>query len=300
MSSSELHVDVVVVSYNSHDTLRACVEPLLNLPGVRLLVVDNASPVESLSVLDGLPVYQIQLHTNRGFAAGTNAGWRAGSAPYVLILNPDARIDEASLRRLVERLADNPDLGAAAPRIVDDGGHLDFSVRRYPRLRATFAQALFAHRLFPRASWVDDVIRDAGVYDREGHPEWVSGACILLRRRALEQLGGLDERFFLYREDVDLCRRLTAAGWRLLFDPAATCVHEGGASGDRTALLTVFARSRMLYARKHYSAAGVALEWVGILVGAMTHAVVSRGGLRRRLGHVRVASTALRAAFVED
>src|SRR4249919_1005612 len=94
-------VDVVVVSYNSRERLRACVEPLLELDGVHVIVVDNASQDASLEAVRDLDVTAIQLPVNGGFARGVNAGWRAGSAPYVLLLNPDARVDGASLEALV-------------------------------------------------------------------------------------------------------------------------------------------------------------------------------------------------------
>ena len=100
-------VDVVVVSYNSREHLRASVEPLVNAENVRLIVVDNASPEESVSVLEGLPIDVVQLDTNGGFASGCNEGWRRGDAPFVLFLNPDARIDAKSLGRLVAVLVSN-------------------------------------------------------------------------------------------------------------------------------------------------------------------------------------------------
>lgn len=286
-------VDVVVVAYNSRRTLRACVEPLARLRDVHVVVVDNASQDDGLSTVADLPLEAIPLTANGGFAVGNNVGCRAGSAPYVLVLNPDSRIDERSLRRLVARLERDPALGAAAPLILDIDGSIDYSLRRHPRLRSTYAQALFLHRLFPRASWTDEIVRDDASYAGEYRPEWVSGACILLRRSALEALGGFDERFFLYREDADLCRRLRDAGWGLLFDPAARCIHEGGASGDRSALRTVYVQSRIEYARKHCSRAGAIGEWIGVLLGAFTHMVISRG-VRRRVGHARALAYALR------
>src|SRR5262245_3769476 len=172
-------VDVVIVSYNSREQLRACVEPLLEVEGVHVIVVDNASPDRSLEVVEGLPLTAIQLPSNGGFAHGVNAGWRAGSGRYVLLLNPDAPIDAEALGRLVAALEDDPRLGAVAPRIMDSDGSLDYSQRRFPRLRSTYAQALFLHRLFPTADWSDELVRDERAYATRGNPDWVSGACIL-------------------------------------------------------------------------------------------------------------------------
>jgi GT2 family glycosyltransferase len=280
-------VDVVVVSYNSRDRLRACVDPLLGLSDVNVFVVDNASPDGSLEAVNDLALTAIQLSENGGFAHGVNAGWRGGSAPYVLLLNPDARINGDSLDALVSALEEVPRRGAVAPRIVDDDGSLDWSQRRYPRLRSTYARALFLHRLFPRADWTDELIRDEEAYTRRGSPDWVSGACVLLRREALEQVGGLDEGFFMYAEDIDLCKRLRSAGYELLYEPAAVVEHEGGASVPRTSLLPVLAASRMRYAVKHRGRVGALLERLGIALEALTHVAVSRGGVAARAGHAR-------------
>ncbi len=292
-TASTPRVDVVVVSYNSRDRLRACVEPLLDRPAVRAIVVDNASPDGSLEAIEGLAATAIQLERNGGFAHGVNAGWRAGSAPFVLLLNPDARIDGSSLDVLVQALDEAPERGAVAPGILDAEGAPDWSQRRYPRLRSTYARALFLHRLFPRASWTDELIRDEGAYTQRGRPDWVSGACILLRREALERLDGLDEGFFMYAEDIDLCKRLRAAGYELLFEPAAVVEHEGGASTPRTSLLPVLAASRLRYAAKHRSRPAALLERLGIALEALTHVLVTRGGIAARRGHARALRLAV-------
>ena len=197
-----------MVSYNSRDRLRRCVSPLLGVEGVTVTVVDNDSSDGSLEVLRGLPVTGIQSGRNGGFAFGCNIGWRLGKARFVLFINPDAAIDLGSLDSLSAVLDRMPQAGVVGPRIVDEAGNVDFSQRRFPRLVSTYAQALFLHRLFPRAPWVDEVVRDPRAYDREGVPEWISGACVLVRRSCLEALDGLDEGFFMYSEDTDFARRL--------------------------------------------------------------------------------------------
>src|SRR3954452_18546374 len=168
-------VDVVVVSYNSRDRLRRCVSPLVGDRGFHVIVVDNAPPVESLSVLDGLGVTAISRPRNGGFSYGCNAGVRAGSGPYVLLLNPDASVEPEALRRLAAVLEGDATVGAVAPRILEEDGSLDLSLRRFPRLVSTFAQALFLHRVFPRAAWADEVVRNERAYERAGSADWVSG-----------------------------------------------------------------------------------------------------------------------------
>lgn len=285
-------VDVVVVSYNSRGELRDCVEPLTRLGDVEVIVVDNASTDGSLEVIADLPVQRIALARNGGFGHGCNAGWRTGLAPYILFLNPDARIGQVALERLVAVLDQIPAAGAVAPRINHDDGTLDYSLRRFPRLRSTYARAFFLHRVFPRATWTDELIRDVNAYAEPGAPDWVSGACILVRRSVLEELDGFDEGFFMYCEDIDLCRRVQD-GHELRYEPAAVIAHIGGASAPRASLLPALAASRLRYAAKHRSAPAALLERIGIALEALTHMVVSSGGRAARAGHGRALMVAL-------
>ena len=291
MNTAAPTVDVVVVSYNSRDHLRACVEPLAALPGVNAIVVDNASSDDSVASLAGLDVQILALEDNRGFAHGCNAGFRAGAAPCVLFLNPDAIISGASIDALVAVFDQESRVALAAPRIVDADGSLDFSQRRRPRARSTFAQALFLHRLFPQATWTDELVREPGVYARRGSPDWASGAALMARRSVLEELGGWDEGFFMYGEDMDLCKRVQDAGYELRFEPAATVTHAGGASAPRASLLPVLAASRIRYAHKHRGRTSEALERTGIAIGSLTRMAVSPKATRE--GHARALRTAL-------
>jgi GT2 family glycosyltransferase len=287
-------VDVVVVSYNSASTLRRCVEEHTADEDVRVFVVDNASEDGSVESLSGLDATIIRLERNRGFGYGCNQGWRTGSAPYVLFLNPDATLERGALELLVSALERDPAVGIAAPRILDENGELDFSMRRFPRLRSTYAQALFLHRLFPLAAWTDEIVRDPDAYLRPASPEWVSGACFLIRRSLLEALGGFDQGFFMYSEDSDLCRRAADAGWRITFVPQAVVVHVGGVSAPRSRLLPMLAASRWRYVRKNESRLVSSFSRGGLMLGAVTHALVGRGGRAVRAGHARAFSTLLR------
>jgi N-acetylglucosaminyl-diphospho-decaprenol L-rhamnosyltransferase len=280
-------VDVVVVSYNSGGTLRACVAPLAGHPELRVTVVDNASPDGGLETVADLDVEIIRQPENRGFSHGCNAGWRSGSAPSVLFLNPDARIEPGAVLQLAAALDGSDRVGASAPKILHGDGRVDFSQRRFPRLGSTYAQALFLHRLFPRAGWSDELVRTDEAYAVGGRPEWVSGACVLVRRTALDALGGFDEGFFMYCEDTDLCKRLRDRGLEVRFVPEAVAVHEGGASAPRPSLTHVLARSRVRYARKHDPPVVALATRAGLALGAVTHLVVSRGGLAARAGHAR-------------
>lgn len=287
-------VDVVIVAYNSCDRLRDCVRPFLGIDWIQPIVVDNASPDRSADTVSDLPVTIVHEVENRGFGAGCNAGWRRGTASFVLFLNPDAALPPLALRRLVDAMELDPGVGGMGPRIVDERGLLDFSIRRFPRLRSTYAQALFLHRLLPRASWTDEVVRDESRYAKAGMVEWLSGACLLVRREVLERIGGFDEAFFMYCEDTDLCRRIGGLGLTVRFEPSATAVHAGGASAPRVSLLPILADSRVRYALRHRRATAALAERIGVALSSLTHAAVSSGGSAARREHLLAAARALR------
>jgi GT2 family glycosyltransferase len=280
-------VDAVIVSYRSAATLRGCVEPLAGMAGVRVTVVDNASPDDSLATIADLEaVDAVRAPRNGGFGYGCNLGAARGTAPYLLFVNPDARLDAAAVDALAAALDADPSTGLVAPRILDETLDLAWSLRRFPRHRSTFAQALFLHRVWPLASWTDELIRDKPAYERPGMPEWVSGACMLVRRDAFEAIGGFDERFFLYCEDTDLCRRLWHAGHRVRFEPAAEARHVGGASSSVGETQPIAARSRVIYARKHGGRAGAWFQAAGVALGEATHAAAAFARPARRRGHL--------------
>jgi len=289
-------VHAVVVAYNSADTLADCVEPLAALDRVEVTVVDNASPDASLDAIAHLDVDTVRAADNRGFAAGCNLGIARSDAPYVLLVNPDARMTAADLDVLRGVLDSRPRAGLVAPRILESDGRTAWSQFRFPRRRSTYAQALFLHRLWPRAAWTDELVRDPAAYEVAGSPEWVSGACLLIRRAALDEIGPMDESYFMYCEDIDLCARLRAAGWELRFEPAAAVDHEGGVSHPRSGLLAVHARARVRLARKREGVPQALAEALGIALGHATHALANISRPAARRGHLKALRAAAREA----
>jgi len=287
----------VVVAYKSAATLRGCVEPLAAMPGVHVTVVDNASPddsVETIADLEGVQI--VRAPRNGGFAYGCNLGVARGSAALILFLNPDARIDAPSLDALAGVLRADPQTALVGPKILDDDGSLAWSLRRFPRLRSTFAKALFLHRVFPLASWTDELVRDPAAYETPSTPEWVSGACMLVRRDAYEAVGGFDEGMFLYCEDTDLCLRFWQAGRRVRFEPGALVRHVGGASSGAGETQPIAARSRVYYARKHRGRLAARMEAAGVALDeAMRAAAAVRRPANRR-GHVAALRAVLHLA----
>ncbi len=196
-----------------------------------------------------LDVRTVDMGRNAGFAAGCNAGVALGDAPAILFLNPDARMTPEALQTLTETLDRHPECAAVGPRLVGVRGETQFSLRRAPRVRSAFGEALFLHRVLPSAAWSSEIVRTG--YDTAQEVEWLIGAALLVRRAAFEEIGGFDERLFMYSEDADLCARLRDRGYTLRYEPSAVVSHEGAASAPRPAQAPVLASARIAYARLH-------------------------------------------------
>jgi N-acetylglucosaminyl-diphospho-decaprenol L-rhamnosyltransferase len=256
-ASGPAAVAVVVVSFNSRDTLGACLGSVAHHVGLphEVVVVDNASTDGSAEAArESEPsLGVIRNPTNRGFARACNQGIRSTTAPRVLFLNPDAEITTGAVQALAAELDAAHDIGVVGPLTLEPDGAVQVSTGPDLTLSAERRQRRLVRGVRRREP---GALSEAASRHAQPHePDWVSGACLLARREALEAVGGFDERFFLYEEDADLCRRLRAAGWRVLFTPAATVHHRLGQSMAQAPRLArrAYHRSHLLYYRKHNS-----------------------------------------------
>jgi GT2 family glycosyltransferase len=257
---------IVIVAYNSGDLLRRC---LTAVGPAGVVVVDNASPdAQTASVCAAFPhVSLIERPRNDGFAAGANAGVAATSAPWVLLLNPDAWPVGDGVEALLRRAERRPRAGAVGPLLVDEAGAPARSTIRPPL--SPSALALWA-ALPKRVTGAYGLWRRAtrgGEPDRVRPGEFLQGSALLVRREAFEAVGGFDESFFMYGEDADLCQRLTAAGWTLELCPDATFVHVGGGSssgqGARMRIELLRSWLRLIAKRDGLARAQRARRWLG-------------------------------------
>lgn len=229
-------VDIVIVNYRSYDELGRCLSALEAARHAfnRVTVVDHESDLSAAARVSGRFPWMtlVERTTNEGFATGVNLGVRStSSAPYVLLLNPDCVADGEAITGLVAFAEARPDAAVVGPRILNADGSVQGSARRFPGLSTLVAgRSSWLTRVFPNnplSRWnLPGRADDTGAMP----VDWVSGACMLVRRTAFEQVGGMDERFFLYWEDADFCKRLTERGWRVLFFPGVKVVHAGGRS----------------------------------------------------------------------
>ena len=248
-------VAVVVVSFNAREALVACLDSLARDAGSRLetVVVDNASDDGSAVAAAERPdpPRVIANPDNVGFSRACNQGMRATTAPLVLFLNPDATVTKGAIGVLAGRLDDQPDVGAVGPLTRQPDGTVQVSTGPDLTLSGERRQRRLVLGVRDRAP--EALRKAAAAHAHEHDADWVSGACLMARREALEAVGGFDEAFFLYEEDADLCRRLRAAGWRVVFTPAAEVRHELGRSMEQAPERArhEYHRSHLLYYRKH-------------------------------------------------
>jgi GT2 family glycosyltransferase len=218
----------VVVTYNALPWIERSLESVRE---VETVVVDNGSTDGTVDVVRELfPDATLIEQANRGLAAGWNVGMAAASGRYFLILNADAWMTEGSLARLVEFADSRPDAAVIGPRLLNTDGTLQRSVRGVPTLWRLATEYFFLRKLAPGSRLLNAFYAGGFDHDEARDVEVVMGACMLVRRAAVDQVGGLDEAFFLFSEETDWCRRFTDAGWKVVFYPGAECVHVGAAS----------------------------------------------------------------------
>ena len=219
---------VVVVTYNALPWIEQSIE---SVQDEEVVVVDNGSTDGTLDVVRELfPQARLIERENLGLASGWNAGMAVVTGRYFLLLNADAWLTDGSLARLVEFADAHPEAAVVGPRLLNTDGTLQRSVRGFPTLWRLATEYFFLRKLAPRSRFLNAFYAGGFEHDEERAVEVVMGACLLVRREAVEQVGPRDESFFLFSEETDWCYRFEEAGWKVLFFPGAECVHVGGAS----------------------------------------------------------------------
>ena len=231
-------VDVLIVTYNAAKVIYPCLRSL-SIGGkeyaYRVTVVDNAST-------DGTPmiirrefpsVNLVEKPENIGFARANNQALQITAGEYVILLNPDTEVRTGGLDRLVGFLKTHPQVGVAGSKLLNTDGSIQLTGNTFPSLRNLLIETFFLDRLFSRSGIFG--AHKLSWWDRKGPREvdWVMGACVAIPRTVVDQVGFFDERFFLFFEEVDLCRRIREAGYEVYYLPEAEVVHHGGGDYDR-------------------------------------------------------------------
>jgi GT2 family glycosyltransferase len=286
----------VVLHYRTPELAIACarsIAPQLDPARDRLVVVDNGSDDGSVARLRAALAQPelaaatlLETRRNGGFAFGHNAAIRAFPADHHLLVNSDARLTPGALERLRARLDADPRLAVVSPRLEDESGRAQTSCFRF---HTPWSELVHAAATGPISRLLARHVVPLPVRDEPEEAEWTSFACVLVRDAALAEVGLLDEEFFLYYEDVDLCRRLGRAGWKVGSVPAARVVHRGGASSGVDAPEGPLARrpryfyaSRARYFRKHFGASGLLAANLAWSAGRVVSLLRETFGAKRR------------------
>lgn len=276
-------LSVVIVSWNVKALLRKCLLSLAASEGwglwrsdappsaearrtLEVWVVDNASSDGSREMLQQeFPDVGLVASTeNLGFTRANNVGIERCRGRYIMLLNPDTEVAADALSVLVDYLDGTEDVGIVGPKILDSDGEVQPSRRRFPTFGTAFVESTVLQQWFPRNRALaryymwdkpDDTLQDV---------DWLEGACLVARRAVIEDVGGLDERFFMYSEELDWCQRAKEAGWRVVYVPTARITHHGGKSSEQVAAAKHihFQRSKIAYYTKRFgSLRGALLRW---------------------------------------
>jgi len=252
-------LSVIIVSWNVRDLLDHALDAVYtagtHTPELEVIVVDSAS-------VDGTPemirerypqVHLIASDENLGFAKGNNRGIAEAHGEYLLLLNADTVVRGDALAVLVSTLQEHPDAGMVGPRLLNADGTTQSSRRRIPTLPVLFLESTWLQGLAPRRQLARFYVEDVAD-DKVQLVDWLTGAAMLIRREVLDDVGGLDEGFFMYSEELDWCHRIGDAGWKIIYTPAAQIVHYGGKSSEQVAPARhiYFQSSKIRYASKYH------------------------------------------------
>jgi len=255
-----MKLSIIIISWNTADLLAQCLASIYAHPPqetFEVLVVDNASTDDSVAMVHRrFPQVQVlDNQENTGFARANNQAIRRSRGEYLLLLNPDTNVAPNALQTLVEWLENHPQTGAVGPRTLNPDGTLQISAYPAPTLMGELWRLLHLDQFHPYGVYA----MDTWPLDAPRQVDALLGACLLLRRQVIEQIGLLDEAYFIYSEEIDLCYRLQTAGWQLYWLPTATIVHYGGQSTQQVAaeMFLRLYQGKLFFFRKHHG------RWAG-------------------------------------
>ena len=271
-------LSIIIVSWNTRKLLENCLGSILANPPispVEIWVVDNASTDDSPRMVDE-KFPQVRLVDNRenvGFARANNQAIQQCAGKYILLLNPDTLVASGALQALVDFLDKHPEAGAAGARMLKPDGSLQISSHPRPTLSREFWRLFHLDDLlpfawYPRTKWETNQPQEVDI---------LAGSCLLLRKEALDQVGFLDEDYFIYCEEVDLCSRIQRAGWRMYWVPQAEVLHFGGQSTQQvpTEMFINLYHSNIKYFRKHYGGSAAQIYKLILRIAAFSRLVLA-------------------------
>ena len=285
-------MDLIIINYKTTEYLPACLNSIyasLNGMPANIHIFDNGSSDHVDRIKDAFPQVNLYKHKrNLGFSKAVNRVLKNTFSPYTVLLNPDTVVKNGLFESARSYMDSNPEVGIIGPKVLDPDGCLQGSARAFPTILSAIAgRRSLLTKLFPKNGIVcANILSNASDGRNPMEVDWVSGACMVIRREALEEVGGLDERFFLYWEDVDLCRRMVRKGWKIIYYPAGAIEHAVGGSSEHDLIRSVyeFHRSAYHYYLKHHDlywpilklilVCGLSFRFIGILFVHLVRGIV--------------------------
>ena len=303
---------IVIVSWNVRDLLRRCLSSILGIGDWRLDMESPISPIQTEIIVvdnastDGSPemvraefpgVRLVVDAENRGFTAANNQGLALSQGRFLLLLNPDTEVGGDALATMVHYMIDHADVGALGPQLRYPDGSLQSSRRRFPTLATALIESTVLQQWWAKNRVLDSYYMADTADDAIQPVDWVVGACFLVRREVYDQVGGLDEGFFMYSEELDWCRRIKDAGWAVVYLPTATVIHHEGKSSEQVvpARHIYFQSSKVRYFRKHHGS--LQAEFLRCFLLATYVYQWGREGLKWLIGHKRPLRAERLAAY---
>ena len=256
-----LDLSIIIVSWNVADLLSACLDSVLkNISRdshIEIIVVDSGSTDHTVPMLrERYPQVQlIQQAENIGFVRGNNIGMKEAQGRCILLLNPDTEIVGSALDQMVDYLDNHPEVGIVGPQTLNTDGTTQSTRRRFPTLATGIFEATWLQKYAPRRV-LERYYVDDQPDDEIFQVDWVQGSALMARREVYNQIGGLDEGFFMYSEELDWCRRAKIAGWQVIYLGTARIIHHGGKSSEQLVAQRdiYFHQSKLRYFRKYHGA----------------------------------------------
>jgi GT2 family glycosyltransferase len=250
-----MDLSIVILNYNQKNFLKVCLNGILKaglMLNYEVIIVDNGSTDGSQKMLAGFKIKDLKLKIvsnkmNLGFGGGCNVGIKKSKGKYILLLNPDIAVLENSIEKLVKYLEENKEVGIVGPQLINPDKTIQKSCYRYPQwyipiLRRTFLGKLpLAKEKLEKYTMVDFDHREIKEVD------WILGAALMLRKEMLKKVGLFDERFFLYFEDIDLCRRTHQANWKIVYCPRSSMFHYHQRESAKFGIFSIFSRYTMIH-----------------------------------------------------
>lgn len=228
-----IKLSIIIVNFKTKDLLRECLDSIQEDFKYEIIVIDNNSQDGSVGMLKKnyelrITNYELKIienKENQGFAKAVNQGFKIVQGEYIVLLNPDTRIKKGDLKECLSHLEENSKIGILGCQLINTDGSIQASFGNFPSLITEFFQAFFLFKFFPFGRFIPFSFLSKHLFKKPHLVDWVGGGFMLFRKKVLDKIGGLDENFFMYFEDIDFCQRAKRAGWKIIYWPEIKILH---------------------------------------------------------------------------